>query len=132
MDETDLNRLSEKVIGCAFSVGNNLGVGFLEKVYENGLAYELRKAGFKVEQQKPINVFYDGVVIGDYFADLLVEDFLLIEVKTVKNFDEIHTARCLNYLKATKLPLCLLINFGRPRVEVKRVYVSANLRNILP
>ena len=132
MEEIDLNQLSEKVIGCAFSVGNNLGVGFLEKVYENGLAYELRKAGFKVEQQKPINVFYDGVVIGDYFADLLVEDFLLIEVKTVKSFDEIHTAQCLNYLKATKLPLCLLINFGRPRVEVKRVYISANLRNILP
>ena len=132
MDENDLNRLTEKVIGCAFTVGNTLGVGFLEKVYENGLAYELRKVGFKVEQQKPINVIYDGVVIGDYFADLLVENFLLIELKTVKSFDEIHSARCLNYLKATRLPLCLLINFGRPRVEVKRVYVSANLRNILP
>lgn len=65
MDENDLNLLTEKVIGCAFSVGNALGVGFLEKVYENGLAYELRKAGFKVEQQKPINVIYDGVIIGD-------------------------------------------------------------------
>lgn len=130
MDENDLNLLTEKVIGCAFSVGNALGVGFLEKVYENGLAYELRKAGFKVEQQKPINVIYDGVIIGDYFADLLVNDFLLIELKTVKSFDEIHSAQCLNYLKATKLPLCLLINFGRPRVDVRRVYISANLRNI--
>ena len=130
MDENDLNLLTEKVIGCAFSVGNALGVGFLEKVYENGLAYELRKAGFKVEQQKPINVIYDGVIIGDYFADLLVNDFLLIELKTVKSFDEIHSAQCLNYQKATKLPLCLLINFGRPRVDVRRVYISANLRNI--
>lgn len=130
MDENELNLLTEKVVGCAFSVGNAPGVGFHEKVYENGLAYELRKAGFKVEQQKPINVVYDGVLIGDYFADLLVENFLLIELMTVKSFDEIHSAQCLNYLKATKLPLCLLINFGRPRVEIKRVYVSANLRNI--
>ncbi len=68
MDENSLNKLSEKVIGCAFSVSNILGAGFLEKVYENALAYEIRKLDLKVEQQKPINVFYDGVIVGEYIA----------------------------------------------------------------
>ena len=71
MDDAGLNKLTEKVISCAFSVSNCLGAGFLEKVYENALAHELRKAGLKVEQQKPISVFYDGVIVGEYAADLL-------------------------------------------------------------
>jgi GxxExxY protein len=96
MDENSLNKLSEKVIGCAFSVSNILGAGFLEKVYENALAYELRKANLKVEQQKPINVFYDGVIVGEYIADLLIEDCLLIELKTVEKFNESHFAQSLN------------------------------------
>ncbi len=130
MNESDLNKLTEKVIGCAFSVSNSLGAGFLEKVYENALAHELRKARLKVEQQKPIGVFYDGVVVGEYIADLLVEDYLLLELKTVERFSEAHLAHSLNYLKATKLPLCLLINFAKPKVEIKRVYLSTNIRNI--
>ncbi len=130
MDENSLNKLSEKVIGCAFSVSNILGAGFLEKVYENALAYELRKANLKVEQQKPINVFYDGVIVGEYIADLLIEDCLLIELKTVEKFNESHFAQSLNYLKATKLPLCLLLNFGNPKVEIKRIHLSKNIRNI--
>ena len=101
MTENELNGLSEKVIGCAYTVSNKLGSGFLEKVYENALAYELRKAGLKVQIQKPILVFYDGIVVGDYFADLVIEDVLLIELKTVKGFDDIHKAQCMNYLKAT-------------------------------
>jgi GxxExxY protein len=116
-----LNDLSERVIGCAFTVANTLGAGFLEKVYENALAHELRKACLKTEQQRGIAVYYDGVVVGEYAADLFVEELLLVELKAAKALDEIHLAQCLNYLKATGLTLCLLINFGTPKVEVKRV-----------
>ena len=115
------NQFTEVVIGCAFRVSNDLGCGFLEKVYENALAHEIRKAGLHVEQQKQIIVRYDGVVVGEYVADLLVEGVVLIELKCCKAFDEIHEAQCLNYLKATDLPICLLINFGKPKVEIKRL-----------
>jgi GxxExxY protein len=116
-----LNELAEKLIGCAFTVANTLGAGFLEKVYENALAHELRKADLKTEQQHGIAVYYDGVVVGDYCADLLVEDSLLVELKAVKALDEIHMAQCLNYLKATGMTLCLLINFGTPKIEIRRI-----------
>ena len=116
-----LDALTERIIGCSYTVGNTMGSGFLEKVYENALAHELRKSGLKVEQQRSLQVCYDGVVVGDYVADLLVDESVLIELKSVKAFDEIHVAQCLNYLKASGLQVCLLINFGAPRVEVKRV-----------
>lgn len=116
-----LNPITEKIIGCAYTISNALGVGFLEKIYENALAHELRKTGLKVQQQHPIKVWYDAIVIGDYVADLLVEDCVLVELKAVKALDEIHSAQCLNYLKATGLRLCLLINFGNRRVEIKRL-----------
>lgn len=116
-----LNELSEKVIGCAFTVANALGSGFLEKVYENALAHELCKAGLHVDQQRDITIKYDGVVVGEYAADLLVEGCLLLELKAVRAFDEIHVAQCLNYLKATGLTLCLLVNFGTPKLDIKRV-----------
>lgn len=117
----DLNRVTERIIGCAFVVGNTLGVGFLEKVYENALVHELRKQGIKVEQQLPIKVWYDGAVVGNYQADLLVEGSVITELKAVTALDTVHFAQCMNYLKATGLTLGLLINFGSPRVEVKRV-----------
>ena len=129
MTEEDLNKLTEKIIGCAYNVSNKLGVGFLEKVYENALAHELRKIGLNVEQQEPIKVYYDGVIVGEYFPDMLVEDCVLIELKTVRNLDEIHSAQCLNYLKATGLAICLLINFNKPKAEIKRIFQSKNLRN---
>ncbi len=131
MDEISLNKLKERVIGFAFTVSNWLGSGFLEKVYENALAHELRKNEFKVEQQKSIKVFYDGIIAGEYIADLLVEDCLIIELKTVEKFSDVHLAQALNYLNATGFPLCLLLNFGKPKVEIKRVYKSTNLRKIL-
>jgi GxxExxY protein len=115
-----LNALTEKIIGCAFIVSNQLGCGYLEKVYENALAHELRKAGLNVRQQYPIIIRYDGIVVGEYCADLVVENIVLIELKVAKSFDEIHFAQCLNYLKATDLPICLLMNFGHTRVEIKR------------
>ena len=116
-----MDKLSEKVIGCAYAVSNVLGAGFLEKVYENALAHELRKSGLRVEQQHSLRVQYDGVIVGEYAADLLVEDCLPVELKAVKDLDEVHLAQCLNYLKATGLSLCLLINFGKPKVDVRRV-----------
>jgi GxxExxY protein len=120
-DDDLLYQLTQRVIGCAFQVSNTLGAGFLEKVYENALAHELRKAGFSVSQQHPVPVMYDGIVIGEYVADLLVESVLLVELKCFRAFTEVHAAQCLNYLKATGLPLCLLLNFGTPRVEIKRI-----------
>jgi len=113
--------LTEQIIGCAYSVGNALGEGFLEKVYENALAHELEKAGLKVSRQEPIKVVYDGVVVGDYFADLIVDEEIIIELKAVKNIDNSHLAQCINYLKATGKKLALLINFGNSRVQIKRV-----------
>jgi len=120
-NEARINDLSKLVIGCALAVANTLGSGFVEKVYENALAYELRKRGLAVVQQGGVVVRYDGVVVGDYTTDLLVEDAVLVELKAVKALDSIHLAQCLNYLKATDLRLCLLLNFGKPRLEIKRV-----------
>jgi GxxExxY protein len=120
-DEAGVNRLSERVIGCAFQVINTLGAGFLEKIYENALAHELRKAGLSVKQQHGITVEYDGIVVGEYAVDLLVEGTIIIELKAIKALDGAHTAQCLNYLKATGLRLCLLLNFGKSRLEIQRV-----------
>ena len=120
-DKHEQDVLTKTVIGCAYAVSNALGCGFLEKVYANALAHEVRKAGLRVEQQKAIQVMYDGVVVGDYVADLVVEGLVLVELKTAKAFDDVHVAQCLNYLKATGQRVCLLFNFGSPMVEVRRV-----------
>ncbi len=117
----EVNEITEKVIGCLYQVSNSLGCGFLEKVYENASVIAIEKAGLRVQQQFPIQVRYEGVVVGDYFADLLVEELVLVELKTVKAFDDVHIAQCLNYLRATGLPVCLLVNFYRPKVEIKRI-----------
>ena len=113
--------LTERIIGCAYAVANALGNGFLEKVYENALTHELRKRGLQVEQQRAIPVYYDQVAVGEYLADLLVQNTILVELKTVKNIEDIHKAQCIHYLKATGLQICLLINFGTPRVQIKRI-----------
>ncbi len=124
--KSEIDRVTEKIIGCAFTVGNRLGCGFLEKVYENALVIELRRAGLHIAQQQLMKVLYDEVVVGTYLADVIVEDSVLFEIKAVKLLDEIHSAQCLNYLKATGLPLCLLINFGRPRVDIKRLILTTD------
>jgi len=113
--------VTEKIIGCAYAVANTLGSGFLEKVYENALAHELRKAGLSLRQQFSVDVYYDSVRVGDYVADLLVENEVLVELKAIKALDNVHLAQCMNYLKATGLQVCLLINFGTPRIEIKRI-----------
>jgi len=117
----ELDALTESVIGCAYTVGNKLGCGFLEKVYENALCLELRKKHIGAEQQHPLSVYYDGIVVGEYFVDILVERKLLLELKAVQRFDEVHMAQCINYLKATGLSVGLLLNFGATKVQVKRV-----------
>ena len=117
----ELNHISKKVIGCAYAVGKVLKYGYLEKVYENALAYEINKAGLKVQQQAPIVVKYKEMIAGEYVADLLVEDCFLIELKTAKAIDDTHIAQCLNYLTATGLKICLLINFGEHKIEIKRL-----------
>jgi len=124
MDEKELASLihdvTGRVIGCAFAVSNGLKSGFLEKVYENALAHECRKAGLVVEQQRRLVVRYDGVEVGEYVADLVVNDLVLVEVKAGKGLDPAHDAQCLNYLVATGLPVCLLLHFG-VRVDVRRI-----------
>jgi GxxExxY protein len=120
LDES-INQITSKVIECCFLVSNNLGCGFLEKVYENALAFELRKTGLCVEQQFEIPVYYSGVLVGEFVADLLIEKKVIVELKTVKLLSDAHSAQCLNYLAATGLPICLLVNFYRPRVEIKRI-----------
>src|ERR1700722_15038549 len=116
-----LNPLSKRIIGGGLRMAGTLGNRFLEKVYENALAHELRKAGLGVEQQRGITVMYDGVMVGEYFIDLLVEASILVELKTAAELSGAHRAQCLNYLRATGMHLCLLLNFGRPRLEVCRV-----------
>jgi GxxExxY protein len=123
-DEEPLAEVTRRIIGCVIRVSNGLGTGFLEKVYENALALELRNAGLKVEQQKPIEVRYSGAVVGEYTADLLVEDSVLIELKVVRQIDNIHKAQCLNYLRATGLKVCLLINFYHTKATIKRLSLT--------
>jgi GxxExxY protein len=119
-DAESLNELTKQIIGCAYTVSNSLGAGFLEKVYENALAHELRKSGLHAQQQQPIKVLYDGVVVGDYLADIVVDNSVLVELKAIKAFDDVHFAQCINYLKATGMKIGLLINFGQPKIEIKR------------
>jgi GxxExxY protein len=120
-DKAYYDNLSELIIACAYKVGNTLGCGFLEKVYENSLSLELTADGLKTEVQKPIKVFYEGQVVGEYSADIVVEDEIIVELKATKAIQDVHFAQCQNYLKATGMKLGLLINFGGERVQVRRV-----------
>jgi GxxExxY protein len=112
--------LTQKIIGCAYRVHNILGHGFMEKVYENALFIELHKQGLEVKQQIPINVYFEGEVVGDYFADLLVENKVIIELKAVQNLCREHEVQLVNYLTATEIDVGLLINFGLESVQIKR------------
>lgn len=116
------DELTERIIGCAYTVAITLSFGFLEKVNENALARELRKQGLEVTAQSQIAVSYDGVVVGDFAADLIVDETVNVELKAILGgLNDVHMAQCLNYLKATGIKVCLLLNFGRAKVEVKRI-----------
>lgn len=118
------NAVYEQIRDAAQKVINTLGVGFLEKVYENALAVELRKRGLKVEQQKVFRVYYEEVLVGEYVTDLFVDDCVITELKMAKVLDDIHLAICINYLRVTKMWLCVLINFGKPSLDLKRVVLG--------
>ena len=117
----EIYQITEAVIGAACKVGNTLGSGFLEKFYQNALANEIRRCRLLAMLQHLIQVKYEGAAVGDFFADLPVQDEVLVELKAVKALDEIHLAQCLNYLKATGLKVGLLANFGNPKIEIRRV-----------
>ena len=116
----EYKELTEKIIGCAYRVYNKMGFGYLESVYEKCMLIELRKAGFDIESQKPIRVEYEGEVVGDFIADILVNDTVILELKSVRKLVEAHEVQLVNYLVATGKPVGLLINFGETRVAVKR------------
>ncbi|MGA2713092.1 MAG: GxxExxY protein [Bryobacteraceae bacterium] len=119
--EIDLDVVAESVIGAAYEVSNVLGAGFLEKVYERALARELALRGLRVLCQVSFPVSYKGQLVGEYLADLVVEDRLVVELKCVDRFGNEHLAQCINYLKASHLRLALLFNFQKPKVEWKRI-----------
>ncbi len=113
--------LTERVLGAVFEVSNTLGAGFLEKVYQRALLHELRLRGIRAAAEVSFPVTYKGHAMGEYFADLLVEDVLVIELKCVERLSNEHTAQCLNYLRASGRTLCLLVNFQKPTIEWKRI-----------
>ena len=111
--------LTAKIIECAFKVHKNLGFGFLESIYRNALMIELSKAGLQADMEKKIRVHYDGQSIGDFVADVIVENKIILELKCIKQNNPMHEAQLVNYLKATGIEVGLLINFGE-QVEIKR------------
>ena len=115
--------LTRRIIGAAMEVHNTLGSGFLEKVYENALVLELRASGLRVEQQRAVSVCYKGQTVGDYVADLLVEDTVVVELKTVEALTAIHKAQLINYLKAGCVRVGLLFNFHAPKLQWERLVV---------
>ena len=121
MNTDKSNQVTKQIIGASYNISNQLGAGFLEKVYENALVFELRKSGLYVEQQRACNVYYKNQIVGEYYADLLVQRSIIVELKVAKQLKNIHQAQLMNYLKASKLHLGLLINFGQPKVEIKRI-----------
>ena len=116
--------LTQRVIGAAFEVHRELGPGFLEKVYETALVRELGQQGIQAEPQAIVPVYYKGSLVGSYYADILVGGSVICEIKAVKSLDGAHEAQLLHYLKATDLTVGLLLNFGRPSVQVKRLVLS--------
>ncbi len=118
---TKLNSLSDKVLAAVFEVSNTLGAGFLEKVYRRALLKELSLRGIRATAEASFAISYKGHSVGEYFADILVEDELVVELKCVERLANEHTAQCLNYLRASGRTLCLLVNFQKPKAEWKRI-----------
>ena len=119
-----LNDITYKINGAIFEVNNTLGPGFLEKVYENALLVELRSCGLKAKNQVPIKVTCKNETAGEYFADIIAEDKVIIEIKTVENLEEIHKAQVLNYLKASGLNVGILVNFKNQKADIKRLVLD--------
>ena len=116
----DINELTYQINGAIFEVNKVLGAGFLEKIYENALMVELQERGLKAENQVPISVQYKKREVGEYFADIVVENEVILELKALESLQKIHEAQILNYLKATGYKLGFLVNFTHPKAEIKR------------
>jgi GxxExxY protein len=112
--------LTGKILECAFNVHNALGAGFLERVYSNALAIEMRTANLACVRHAPLEIKYKGAVVGDYTADMVVESRALLELKACASLDPSHSAQIMNYLRASGIKVGLLLNFGRPRLEYRR------------
>ena len=123
------SELTKTIIGGAFDVSNEIGAGFLESVYENALTIALREFGLAVRQQAPIDVYFRGQSVGTFYADLLVENRVIVELKAVSTLAQQHEAQLLNYLNATDIQVGLLINFGNPRIQYRRL-TRRNVANI--
>ena len=120
----DIDELTYQINGAVFEVNRILGSGFLEKVYQKALLIELRKRGLKAQSEVPIQVQYKGELVGDYFADIVVEDRIILELKAIEKLQKVHEAQLLNYLKATGMHVGLLINFTHPKAEIKRMVLN--------
>ena len=116
----EYKELTEKIIGCAYRVYNKMGFGYLESVYEQCLLHELGKVGLATNAQVPLTVFYEGVVVGEFVADIVVEDTIMVELKSIRQLTIAHEVQLVNYLTTTQKDVGLLINFGPRKVEVKR------------
>ena len=127
----NVEELIKQIIQCAYNVRKKLYAGFLESVYRNALLIELRGNGLKVDKEVPINVHYNNVIVGEFRADIIVEDSVILELKAIQKLSTIHEAQLVNYLTATKIEHGLLINFGSEKLEVKRKYrIFRNTKNM--
>lgn len=122
--------LTDRIINAFYKVYNALGHGFLEKAYENAVAIELERQGHTVRQQQPIKVFYEGHRVGDYFADLIIDDLVILELKAAQGINEAHETQLLNYLRATDVEVGLLLNFGTKPQFRRKVYMNDKKKHI--
>lgn len=118
--------LTERILKCAYRVQNTLGCGFLEKVYEKSMMVALEREGLQAVRQVPLRVHFDGFLVGEYVVDIVVDRTVLLEIKATEDNPGIYTAQVLNYLKATRLPVGMLLNFGRPKLYVRRLSLRQN------
>ncbi len=122
----EYRELTEKVIGCAYRVYNKMGFGFLESVYEKCMLIELRKAGLNAESQKSITVYYENEIVGEFVADIIVNDIVILELKAIRQIINTHEVQLVNYLVATGKPVGLILNFGESKVEINRKVKDLN------
>jgi GxxExxY protein len=120
------HEVTETIIGCAYRVYNKMGFGFVESVYEKCLLIELRNAGLNTESQKPITVYYESEIVGEFLADIIVNDAIILELKSVRRIIKAHEVQLVNYLVATRKPVGLILNFGEKKVEIKRKVKELN------
>ena len=126
----ELDAITEKILGAAFVVSSVLGNGFLEAVYKNALIEELQSVNCRIAAEKPFQILYRGKLVGTYLADLVVEDLVIVELKAVETLARAHLSQLLNYLKASNLPVGLLLNFGQPSLQMKRI-INPSAKSVL-